>query len=179
MHLSIYVLIAPFIAILPTSAFPSKFELPVNHRLSYLILNTTNVHVNATDTRAAHWPVRLPFRWPVPDNPSTFLIIPSYTIPEPPPNEDEILQGLMTMAHHLGQGQPRDITNDFTLQASGVSWTLRNERTFDIRRETALVILAAIFDIEVDYGCASLTNVLYQERGFILGSFNLSITGTE
>ena len=45
----------------------------------------------------------------------------------------------------------------------------------DITREAALVMLGAVADVQTDYGIASLTNVLFQQNGFFLGSFNFTI----
>ena len=73
---------------------------------------------------------------------------------------------------------PDQIINSIALQVKGKSWSLKNERTFDITREAALIILGAMADIEADYGVASLTNVLFQQNGFFLGSFNFTI-GTD
>lgn len=45
----------------------------------------------------------------------------------------------------------------------------------DITREAAFVILGAVADVQTDYGIASLTNVLFQQNRFLLGSFNFTI----
>lgn len=45
----------------------------------------------------------------------------------------------------------------------------------NITREAAFVILGAVADVQTDYGVASLTNVLFQHKGFFLGSFNFTI----
>ena len=70
---------------------------------------------------------------------------------------------------------PDQITNSISLQVGQIKWSLKNQRTFDITRDAALIILGAVADIETDYGVASLTNVLFQQNGFFLGSFNFTI----
>ncbi len=65
--------------------------------------------------------------------------------------------------------------DSIVLQVGEIEWSLTNERTFDITREAALIILGAVADIQADYGVASLTNVLFQQDGFFLGSFNFTI----
>ena len=45
----------------------------------------------------------------------------------------------------------------------------------DITREAAFIILGAVADVQTEYGVASLTNVLFQQHGFFLGSFNFTI----
>ena len=65
--------------------------------------------------------------------------------------------------------------NSIVLRVRGIKWSLTNERTMDITREAALVILGAVADVQTDYGVASLTNVLFQQNGFFLGSFNFTI----
>ena len=45
----------------------------------------------------------------------------------------------------------------------------------DITREAAFVILGAMANVQTEYGVASLTNVLFQQNGIFLGSFNFTI----
>ncbi|KAK0512080.1 hypothetical protein JMJ35_005208 [Cladonia borealis] len=79
------------------------------------------------------------------------------------------------MAHYLSKEDPDQIINSIALQVEGIRWSLKNERTFDIMRDAAFVMLGAVADIEANYGVASLTNVLFQQNGFFLGSFNFTI----
>ena len=65
--------------------------------------------------------------------------------------------------------------NSITLRVGGIKWSLTNERTFDITREAAFIILGAVADVQTDYGVASLTSVLFQQNGFIPGRFNFTI----
>ena len=79
------------------------------------------------------------------------------------------------MAHYLSKGRPDEILNSITLEVAGIKWSLTNERTMDITREAAFVILGAVADVQTEYGVASLTNVLFQQHGLFLGSFNFTI----
>ena len=171
----IFSLINPFIAALPTSVLPFTFELPQNQSLASLVQTISSGGHNSSNQSIDKWPVHLPFRFPIPNNPSSYLIIPSYVRPEPLPSIDEILNALSSMAHYLSKEDPDQIINSITLQVGDIKWSLANERTFDIRRDAAFVILGAVADIEADYGVASLTNVLFQQNGFFLGSFNFTI----
>ena len=167
--------IAPFIAALPISALPLTFELRQNYSLPSLVQTIPNVDLNSTNPSLDNWPVHLPLRFPIPNNPSCYLIVPSYIRPEPLPSEDEILNALSSMAQNLTKGKPDQIMNSIALQVGMSKWSLTNERPFDITRETALIVLGAVADIEREYGVASLTNVLFQQYGFFLGSFNFTI----
>ncbi len=171
----IFSLIAPFIDVLPTSALPLTFELPQNYSLPTLVQTIPGVDLNSTNPSLDNWPIHLPLRFPIPNNPSSYLIVPSYTRPEPLPSEDEILNATSSMAQYLSKEKPGQIMNSLALRVRGLRWSLTNERPFDITRETALIILGAVADIEMDYGFASLTNVLFQQNGFVLGSFNFTI----
>ena len=170
----IFSLITPFIAALPMSALPLAFELSQNYSLPSLVPNIFKVDRNTSNQSINKWPERLPIRFPIPNNPSSYLIIPSY-VPKPLSSIDETVNALASMAHYLSLQGPDQIINSIALQVKGISWSLKNERTFDITREAALIILGAVADIEADYGVASLTNVLFQQNGIFLGSFNFSI----
>ena len=79
------------------------------------------------------------------------------------------------MAHYLSKEDPDQIMNSIAIQVGEIKWSLANERTFDITREAAFLILGAVADVQATYGVASLTNVLFQQNGFFLGSFNFTI----
>ena len=171
----IFSLINPFTAVLPTSALPFTFELRQNSSLPSLVQSISSVGFNPTNQSLDRWPVHLPIRFPIPNNPSAYLIIPSYTRPEPLRSIDDVLNALSSMAHHLSTGRPDEVMNSIKLRVGGIEWSLTNERTFDITREAAFVILGAVADVQTDYGVASLTNVLFQRNGFLPGSFNFTI----
>ena len=171
----IFSLINPFIAALTISALPLTFGLAQNHSLPSLLQTISNVDRNSTSRSLDKWPVHLPIRFPIPNNPSSYLIIPSYVRPEPVLSIDRILNALSSMAHYLSKEDPDQIINSIALRVGEIVWSLTNERTFDITREAAFVILGAVADIQADYGVASLTNVLFQQNGFFLGSFNFTI----
>ena len=173
----IFSLINPFIAALPTSALPRTFELSQNYSLAFLVQNISKVDRNSSNQSVDKWPVHLPVRFPIPHNPSSYLVIPSY-VPEPLSSIDETLNALASMAHYLSKQDPDQVINSIALDVEGIRWSLENERTFDITRDAAFIILGAVADVEADYGVASLTNVLFQQNGFFLGSFNFTI-GTD
>ena len=167
-------LINPFNAALPTSALPVTFELSQSYNLPSLAQNISKVDRNSSNQSIDKWPVHLPIRFPIPNNPSSYLIIPSY-VPKPLSSVDDILNALASMAHYLSMQDPDQIINSIVLEVDGIRWSLENERTFDITRDAAFIILGAVADVEADYGVASLTNVLFQQNGFFLGSFNFTI----
>lgn len=171
----IFSLINPFIAALPTSALPLPFELPQNYSLPSLVQTISKVDRDSSNQSIDKWPVHLPIRFPIPNNPSSYLMIPSYVRPEPLPSIDEILNALTSMAHYLSKEDPDQIMNSIAIQVGEIKWSLANERTFDITREAAFLILGAVADVQATYGVASLTNVLFQQNGFFLGSFNFTI----
>ena len=174
----IFSLIDPFIAALPTSTLPLTFELPQNYSLPSIVQTISKVDRNSSNQSIDKWPVHLPIRFPIPNNPSSYLIISSYARPEPLRSIDEILNAISSMAYYLSKEDPDPIMNSIALQVGGIEWSLTNERTFDITREAAFLILGAMADIQADYGVANLTNALFQHNGFILGSFNFTI-GTD
>ena len=170
----IFSLIYPFNAALPTSALHVTFELSQSYNLPSLAQNISKVDRNSSNQSIDNWPVHLPIRFPIPNNPSSYLIIPSY-VPKPLSSVDNILNALASMAHYLSMQDPDQIINSIVLEVEGIRWSLENERTFDITRDAAFIILGAVADVEADFGVASLTNVLFQQNGFFLGSFNFTI----
>ena len=173
----IFSLINPLIAALLTSASPLTFELSQNYSLAFLVQNISKVDRNSNNQSIDKWPVHLPIRFPIPNNPGSYLVIPSY-VPEPLSSIDETLNALASMAHYLSKQDPDQVINSIALEVEGIRWSLENERTFDITRDAAFIILGAVADVEADYGVASLTNVLFQQNGFFLGSFNFTV-GTD
>ncbi|KAL2049791.1 hypothetical protein ABVK25_009886 [Lepraria finkii] len=178
--LSISTLLLSCAALPATPSTPLTFGLSQSHISHSLLLNNaSDINLNATNPPLTAWPVRLPFRYRLPGHDSSYFTISSYTIPQPQPSSDLVLSTIITMVQKLDRdGEPGDTFASIRLRAAapvGVTWEFEHERPFAIDRRTALVVLNAVANLEIEYGVASLWKVLFQQDGFVYGSFNLTI----
>ena len=179
--LSISTLLLSCAALPATPSTPLTFGLSQNHISHSLLLNdTSDVNLNTTIPHLTAWPVRLPFRYRLSGHDSSYFTISSYTIPQPQPSSDLVLSTIITMVQKLDRdGEPGDTFASIRLRAAApvdVTWEFERERPFAIDRQTAIVVLNAVANLEIEYGVASLRKVIFQQDGFVWGSFNLTIS---
>lgn len=161
----------------PLTPLTSHLSQPRHSQLLPLEV-TSSTQLNTTTSHITIWPTRLPFRYAFPDHKSTYFILSSYMIPEPQPSSELVLSTMITMVQRFHRdGEPGDTFTSIQLQAAtpaNVTWKFERERPYSIDRQTAVLVLNAVANMEVEYGVANLKNVLFQQNGRFYGTFNLT-----
>ena len=177
LFLLLNLILIAFLNACSTISTPTPWGFLRTEDFHHLTSNDTNIHLNTTASQQTTWPVHLPFRYPIPYYDSGYLIIPSYTTPQRPPKTDDVLAALIAMIQKLSRdGQPGDTFTSIRLRDPLATWEFSRERPFVIERQTAVVVLNAAKNLEIEFGLASLKNVLFQHKGIVIGSFDLNIS---
>ncbi|KAL2044717.1 hypothetical protein N7G274_002491 [Stereocaulon virgatum] len=161
----------------PLTPLASLLPQPRNSQLRPLEV-TSSTQFNTTTSHITTWPTHLPFRYALPGHKSTYFIVSSYMIPEPQFSSEVVLSTIISMVQRFNRGgEPGDTFTSIKLQEAtpaNVTWNFERERPYFIDRQTAVIVLNAVANMEVEYGVANLKNVLFQQNGRFYGTFNLT-----